>query len=231
MAATTVAGAVTRSRISGSAAKAAYTQTGGSGREATPLSGSLAEARSRVLNLYRTSIRDIPEMRKNYNLNETPALIRDCIRAQFEMHAGVRDAKVLDMLVFKGRQNIDEIRAQWKGRHQVTAVLLAHEAALLREAAASEAAAAVAAGAASGDGGAAAAAVATGEAREAALREWAELELVPPSVATWPQFLRWQAEQDGKFEAWAVGEKGLFSEAELAANKAHAEKTSGCSIM
>ncbi|KAK1870052.1 hypothetical protein I4F81_012515 [Pyropia yezoensis] len=165
MAATTVAGAVTRSRISGSAAKAAYTQTGGSGREATPLSGSFAEARSRVLNLYRTSIRDIPEMRKNYNLNETPALIRDCIRAQFEMHAGVRDAKVLDMLVFKGRQNIDEIRAQWKGRHQVTA------------------------------------------------------------------FLRWQAEQDGKFEAWAVGEKGLFSEAELAANKAHAEKTSGCSIM
>lgn len=213
MAATTVAGAVTRSRVSASAAKAAYTQTGGSGREATPLSGSFAEARSRVLNLYRTGLRDIPEMRKNYNLNESPAVIRDCLRAQFEMHAGVRDAKVLDMLVFKGRQNIDEIRAQWKGRHQVTALLLAHEAALLREAAASEAA------------------VATKEAREAALREWVELELVPSSVNTWPQFLRWQAEQDGKFEAWAVAEKGMFSEAELAANRAHAEKTTGCSIM
>jgi len=230
MAATTVAGAVTRSRISGAAAKAAYTQTGGSGREATPLSGSFAEARGRVLNLYRLGLRDIPEMRKNYNLNESPALIRDTLREQFEMHADVRDAKVLDMLVFKGRQNIDEIRAQWKGRHQVTALLLAFEQKQLRAAAAAEAAAALRGDAGAG-GAAAAAAAAAGEAQEAQLRAWKELELVPPSVGTWPQFVRWQAEQDAKFEAWAVKEKGLFTEAELAANKAHAEKSAGCTIM
>lgn len=49
-----------------------------------------------------------------YALNVPPSLVRIRIREQFEQHSHVQDAAVLDVLIHKGRQDLQETLNVWK---------------------------------------------------------------------------------------------------------------------
>lgn len=110
-----------------------YDYTGGTGRESSGLSTTDLEARERVIHLYRYALRSVKDIRKHYRLNESKEDVAACIRDLFERYRNVQDRKLIDMLVFKGRQDIDEVRAQWKGRHQVLNYLRAFEEKKIKE--------------------------------------------------------------------------------------------------
>lgn len=194
-----------------------FTDTGGSGRDATSLSSSESEASMKVHALYRDALRGIGEIRKNYSIVEDAQLVRDVIRDAFERYPHVSDTKIVDMLVFKGRQEIDEILAQWKGRHHVYQYIHSYEEKMLRH----EAALKAEEGMAEGN---------RDEMHDAKhlsmLKTWRERGLIPNEIESWAQYLRWKEEEDNKFQHFAI-DAGLFTTDQLEANR----KTSQCSVM
>lgn len=185
-----------------------YTDTGGSGLDATHLSSTLEEASAKARSVYRTALRDIPEMRKNFTIVEDAPFVRATIRELFERHSAVTDPKIADMLTFKAVQELREIREQWKSRHHVYAYIHQYAEKLLKEAARRSA-------------------TAGGEDLEELLRGWRERGLVPAEIMNWGMFERWREEEDTKFRAFAVENK-LFTEEQLDRN---AGASSSCTIM
>lgn len=59
------------------------------------------EARLRVLALYKAWIRQVPAMKKMYDLPVTEAKCRDTIKANFVKNKNLRDIRVIDMMVIK----------------------------------------------------------------------------------------------------------------------------------
>lgn len=53
-----------------------------------------------------------------------PALVRQRIRAEFERHKYVEDPKVIDILVTKGRQDLQEVLNAWQQESHILGVLL-----------------------------------------------------------------------------------------------------------
>ncbi|CAN8069109.1 unnamed protein product [Agarophyton chilense] len=186
-----------------------YTDTGGSGDDATALSASLHEASRKALSLYRLALRDMPEMRNNFNIVEDTAFLRSTVRDLFERHSSVTDPKIVDMLVFKGLQELREIREQWKGRHHIYGYIHRYADKLLREKAARSAQQTGAQG------------------KEEMLALWRQRGLVPDELVTWPMFVEWKRDEDAKFEAFAVDHK-LFTTEQLHRN---ANASSQCNIM
>ncbi|KAI0557544.1 Complex 1 LYR protein [Gracilaria domingensis] len=186
-----------------------YTDTGGSGDDATALSASLEEASQNAVRLYRNALKDVPDMRKNFNIVEDAALVRHTIRDLFEKHDAVTDPKIIDMLVFKGWQELREIREQWKGRHHIYGYIQSYTEKLMREEAARSAQQAGVQG------------------KDDLLALWRSRGLVPNELVTWPVFLKWKQDEDAKFHAFAVDHK-LFTSEQLNRNS-HA--SSQCTIM
>lgn len=204
----------TRMPIAGARADTGmYTDTGGSGADSTALSASLAEASAKAVAIYRTALRDVPAMRVNFTIIEDKAFLYACIRDLFERHHEVSDPKIVDMLVFKGRQELREIREQWKSRHHVYGHIHAYMDKMIREEAARSAA--------EQTGGAE-------EKRLETLRAWKARGLVPQEVQSWVQYLRWKEEEDLKFNAFAVDNK-LFTHDQLERNAK--AQSSSCTIM
>ncbi|GJQ15071.1 hypothetical protein GpartN1_g6862.t1 [Galdieria partita] len=198
-----------------------YDYTGGTGRESSGLSTTEQEARERVIHLYRYALKSVPDIRKNYRLNEGKEDVALCIRDLFERHRNVQDRKLIDMLVFKGRQDIDEVRAQWKGRHQILNYLRAFEEKKIKERAQM---------------------VMEQHVKDdnefihvpnailaASISHWKKNKLIPEDISTPKQFRRWKEEEEEKFAQFAV-ENGLFTREELQLNRQYA-KQNNCGIM
>lgn len=190
--------------------KVVTTATGGSGADSTVLSASMAEASLKAKAAYRTALRDIPDMRRNFTIMEDAQYVTAVIRDNFERHRMVSDPKIVDMLVFKASQELREIREQWKSRHHVYSYIARFAEKKLREDLAERAMDTNSSGR-----------------REDMLRQWRERGLVPTEIVTWPMFTRWRAEEDAKFRVFAVENK-LFSEEQLDRNE---KAASGCTIM
>jgi NADH dehydrogenase (ubiquinone) 1 alpha subcomplex subunit 6 len=73
------------------------------------LSLDAAEARHRVLSLYKAWYRQIPWMMREYNLPVTADMARQTLRKRFEENKHVKDIRVIDMLVVKVRAQ-EELR-------------------------------------------------------------------------------------------------------------------------
>ncbi|KAK7688532.1 hypothetical protein QCA50_008070 [Cerrena zonata] len=93
-------------------------------RTATMSSGP-AEARTKVLKLYRDWYRGAPEICTLYSLGLTPGYIRHAIRQRFEENRHVTDVRVIDHLLLKGRQDYQETMNSWKQNDHVVGILLA----------------------------------------------------------------------------------------------------------
>ncbi|KAL4071574.1 hypothetical protein V8B97DRAFT_2007056 [Scleroderma yunnanense] len=88
------------------------------------ISSSPSEARIRVIDLYRAWVRAAPEIVELYALPVTPAYVRHCIRQKFEANRHVTDQRAIEVLILKGRQELQETVNCWKQPDHVLGLLL-----------------------------------------------------------------------------------------------------------
>ncbi|WCJ39151.1 NADH dehydrogenase [ubiquinone] 1 alpha subcomplex subunit 6 [Euphorbia peplus] len=86
-----------------------------------PNSASLIEAKARVFDFFRTACRSIPTVMDIYNLDEvvTKAQLRSSIASQIRKHASITNPKVIDMLLFKGAEELNNVVEHAKQRHHL----------------------------------------------------------------------------------------------------------------
>merc|ERR1711983_763874 len=83
-------------------------------RQVKPLlSVSKNEARLRVLALYKAWHRQIPFIVEEYDIPATPKMCRDKVKERFLANAHAKDTRVIDMLVVKGQQDLQEVVEKW----------------------------------------------------------------------------------------------------------------------
>lgn len=188
-----------------------FTATGGSGADSTTLSKTFEEASKKTVAVYRSALRDIPAMRRNFSIMEDKRFLSAVIRENFERHRDVTDPKIIDMLVFKASQELREIREQWKSRHHIYSYIQRYTDKLLREELAHRASHSDLTGR-----------------REKMLADWRDRGLIPAEINTWDMFLHWKSDEDTKFRNFVLDNK-LFSVDHLDRNKK--ASSSSCSVM
>lgn len=195
-----------RAQVSGARVTIGHvTDTGGSGLDATSLSGSLEEAHSKAVTTYREILRDIPAMRENFTIIEDEQYLRRVIRYLFDRHANISDPKIIDMMVFKARQEAGEIRNQWKSRYHVYQHINAYRDEQVRQKAME-----LARVHAHSEGG--------GARRQRLVDGWKARGLVPAEIDSWEQYEHWKADEDGKFALFA-NQHAIFTPEQLERNE------------
>eukprot|EP01139_Manchomonas_bermudensis_P014601 Amastigsp_a508670_748.p2 type:complete len:121 gc:universal Amastigsp_a508670_748:63-425(+) len=81
-------------------------------------SHSLGEAASRVRRLYRAVMREVPYILRTYALEETPEEVRAAVRRAFRKNQ-TTDPRVIDLLVFRGENELYETQMHWKQKTHV----------------------------------------------------------------------------------------------------------------
>ncbi|KAH6772415.1 LYR family of Fe/S cluster biogenesis protein [Perilla frutescens var. hirtella] len=86
-----------------------------------PNSASLAEARRRVFEFFKTACRSIPTIMEIYHLDDvvTPSQLRSIVASEIRKNAQVTSPKVIDMMLFKGTEELNLIVEHSKQRHHI----------------------------------------------------------------------------------------------------------------
>ncbi|CAD6238441.1 unnamed protein product [Miscanthus lutarioriparius] len=86
-----------------------------------PNSASLEEARHRVFDFFKQACRSIPTIMEIYNLDDvvTPSQLRSTIAKEIRKNQNVTNPKVIDMLLFNGMEELNNIVEHAKQRHHV----------------------------------------------------------------------------------------------------------------
>ncbi|XP_015894726.2 NADH dehydrogenase [ubiquinone] 1 alpha subcomplex subunit 6 [Ziziphus jujuba] len=86
-----------------------------------PNSASLEEARSRVFDFFREACRSIPSVIDMYNLDDvvTVSRLRSTIASEIRKNSHITDPKVIDMLLFKGTEELNNVLEHAKQRHHL----------------------------------------------------------------------------------------------------------------
>lgn len=82
-------------------------------------SRNMAEATRGSLRLYRRALKAAPVMVRTYRLPYDVNEIRRAIRYDFESHSRVSDPAIVDMLVMKGENNLEEVEQNWATKAHV----------------------------------------------------------------------------------------------------------------
>ncbi|CAL5218776.1 g495 [Coccomyxa viridis] len=92
------------------------------GRLATPQAELLGGPfEKKVQDFFREVSRLLPWTIKNYKLDEIVTLgeLRRNVSLLFRQHANVTDPKVVDILIYKGREELESVALQHKQRHHL----------------------------------------------------------------------------------------------------------------
>ncbi|KAJ7701510.1 NdufA6 NADH-ubiquinone oxidoreductase 14.8 kDa subunit [Mycena rosella] len=92
--------------------------------QVTRASTGPADARARVIQMYRDWYRAAPEVVDAYALDVSPTELRHAIRMRFEAHRAVSDVRVIDVLLLKSRQEFQETLNMWKQPDHIYGLLL-----------------------------------------------------------------------------------------------------------
>ncbi|OAY53362.1 NADH dehydrogenase [ubiquinone] 1 alpha subcomplex subunit 6 [Manihot esculenta] len=86
-----------------------------------PNSASLQEARARVFDFFRAACRSIPQIMDIYNLQDvvTVSQLRSTIASEVRKNSNVTNPKVIDLLLFKGMEELNNITEHAKQRHHI----------------------------------------------------------------------------------------------------------------
>lgn len=80
----------------------------------TIISKNFAEAQARSRALYRDWYKSAPEIASLYALNVPPSTLRAKFRTWFERNRNVKDLAVIDLMLFKSRNELQETLNAWK---------------------------------------------------------------------------------------------------------------------
>ncbi|KAI4500630.1 hypothetical protein M0802_004222 [Mischocyttarus mexicanus] len=78
------------------------------------LSSNHAEARRRVLALYKAWCRQVPIMVHEYDIPYTQEKCLQKIRSEFLRNKYLTDVRVIDLLIIKGQMELQEVVTLWK---------------------------------------------------------------------------------------------------------------------
>ncbi len=85
----------------------------------TAMSKNLAQASLRAKSLYRKAMRAAPAVVVGYELECTPATLKQAVRDRFKAHQNVTEPPVIDVLCYKGEQELQETLNMWKTKAHV----------------------------------------------------------------------------------------------------------------
>uniref|UniRef100_A0A1Q3FT21 NADH dehydrogenase [ubiquinone] 1 alpha subcomplex subunit 6 n=1 Tax=Culex tarsalis TaxID=7177 RepID=A0A1Q3FT21_CULTA len=74
------------------------------------------ESRRKVLSLYKTWYREMPNIIHKYDIPKSKEQCREKIREEFLRHRNVTDLRVIDMLLIKGQMELRETVNRWKDK-------------------------------------------------------------------------------------------------------------------
>ncbi|CAO2162492.1 unnamed protein product, partial [Urochloa humidicola] len=100
-----------------------------------PNSASLEEARHRVFDFFKQACRSIPTVMEIYNLDDvvTPSQLRSTIAKEIRKNQNITNPKVIDMLLFKGMEELNNIVEHAKQRHHVIGQYVIGQEGLVQE--------------------------------------------------------------------------------------------------
>ncbi|XP_044157641.1 NADH dehydrogenase [ubiquinone] 1 alpha subcomplex subunit 6 [Bufo gargarizans] len=83
------------------------------------LSRDLSDAKRRVRELYRAWYREVPNTVHVFQLDITVKQGREMVRERFQRNADVTDPRLIDLLVIKGKMDLEETIKVWKQRTHI----------------------------------------------------------------------------------------------------------------
>ncbi|KAK9808972.1 hypothetical protein WJX72_007200 [[Myrmecia] bisecta] len=103
---------------------------------ATPVSKLELPTSVKTKDFFRECMRVLPWAVKNYKLEELTSVpeLRSTISALFKQHSSIENPQVVDILIYKGREELEMVMLQHKQRHHLIADYIRVPAAVKREA-------------------------------------------------------------------------------------------------